>query len=1570
MRNKKSKKGLIASLVLASSALVTLGACGSETTQTPSATPPPVKADHVEVGVEYTFDFALEKDVEATVIDLKVPVSSRAEVIDGKMTPDVTGRYELLVRLKKEKDGKVEETEERIALDVIDTTEPVFGKLTDKTVETGLYADLEKDISLAPVTDNGAETVTVYAESITFGGQTKALGEGVHKVRLDKEGDYTVNLVAKDYSGNVSRASYKITAEDKTAPYIDIKDTAIAWVKGGKVALPVPTINDISACTYVATVKNSAGTTVEVKDNAFTGSAGVYTVTYTATDTAKAPNKSEKQVKLIVKEAGVFADFTVEDEERVFDCETARVSDGKMKMYSTTSNSVELEISSALAETDWSAYTSFDFAFENLGGVSASVQAKFLVNGEWIATAPVSVNANASKSVKIYLGDYGLQGKVDGFRITATSTTTPNVAVDEIKLSKTADGREKPTSTAYAIGGGGAKEIALSGAQATPVVTYRVYALTDTKIKTGLRYAGGVVYSMTNLKAGWNEIVRFPYAESDNAVSGAPTSLVLVNPEDYATTVYVENIAYASSHTLDANDYLAETGASVSVPYGSTFAVPNPFKVSSAWYSNLSITLYNGTTAIKSDVEFGDLIKTVGDGAYGAGSYKLVYNFKDLNGSAKSYEQSITIEPNYLTVGFTSKALFASDSGVELPDAELNSSVYESTQLKSVKVDTYYRIKGRKTWEKLDAGESFMARGNTWYQIRYCAEIDGHYAETQFEKFIHVNNYTLDFEPEDAVGNDMIYRDADEKILYGKSRFLFDGGHYDYRPSRTDNRFEVYNGWSKSGEYSLSALSPNMSGMAMGLYIRAEDGTKDAVNKHGIIKGEKVNAISFWAYGDSATSFRMELARGGQWGGKWTFVEDFKLMAGEHYYTVYLEEEFTKDEQIGIFYIGSVQQGVRICFDDITFHYVERVTAKDVNTYEDQIDHTDGYEITAPVLTSDLLTVEDLAKATIVLTYTFEGKEYELKPDANGKYVLRLDHGGYVKFKWRVSYDNIWTTNDSTDKFEWTFESRDVLINIVRLENEHAEIVEIGDDLILDAPTTSEGTMSDLVLNYRVKGTEDWITVQPNADGKYELPTDEKGWLEIKFTSNVLVKEGLTVVGWYDTAIYVRDPNVFLDFEGSDPFRGGTAYFNTAGKGQFSGSELVTYDASGSHAQQFLMNETSWEGVYYASGKSLDGSYNTVKFRMYAGQEVKGYRMEIKPVVGLHTFTVDLQAGWNDVVIKLDNDITDVVYIIGKMVKDGSLPMIMIDDIYFAKISYEAEVPKSILLDEEYTFPKATFADVVATVSWRKAGTTEWTTLENNKVTPTELGNYEVRYTFGTLAEEIFNLKVTYPIEYAGDLPTSANVNTQITLPSAKACGLTATVMYRKFGTDNWTTGSSFTPTATGIYQVCYRFEGLEDTIFNIAVRDPSVFLDFEGSDPFKGGDDYFRLTNPNDASADKTGFIVELEDGTHALQFTQLWTTGGWWDGVGYHASQNVKDLGGSYTKMSMKIYSPVAVEDYHVYFLFDGGVFEKRFALTEGWQTVTFELGKTVSKMAYMSMNMKPNYGGMLWDDIKFYN
>jgi hypothetical protein len=235
--------------------------------------------------------------------------------------------------------------------------------------------------------------------------------------------------------------------------------------------------------------------------------------------------------------------------------------------------------------------------------------------------------------------------------------------------------------------------------------------------------------------------------------------------------------------------------------------------------------------------------------------------------------------------------------------------------------------------------------------------------------------------------------------------------------------------------------------------------------------------------------------------------------------------------------------------------------------------------------------------------------------------------------------------------------------------------------------------------------------------------------------------------------------------------------------------------------------------------------------------------------------------------------------------------------------------------------------------------------------------------------ERVFTVKVTYPINYAGTVPTEGKVNTQIALPSATAGSLTATVLYRKFGAETWTTGNTFTPTTAGTYQVCYRFEGLEDTIFNIAVRDPSMFIDFEGSDPMNGADSSFALYYTTQYVY-TGGKLVELEDGTHAFMFTKQFTTGGWWDGIAYHKSTAVQDLGGSYTKLSIKVYSPEEFTQVSFEHKFNTGTVKAKKDIVAGWQTLTFDLPAGTNKMAYLTFNMHPNYDGMLWDDIKFYN
>ena len=114
----------------------------------------------------------------------------------------------------------------------------------------------------------------------------------------------------------------------------------------------------------------------------------------------------------------------------------------------------------------------------------------------------------------------------------------------------------------------------------------------------------------------------------------------------------------------------------------------------------------------------------------------------------------------------------------------------------------------------------------------------------------------------------------------------------------------------------------------------------------------------------------------------------------------------------------------------------------------------------------------------------------------------------------------------------------------------------------------------------------------------------------------------------------------------------------------------------------------------------------------------------------------------------------------------------------------------------------------------------------------------------------------------------------------------------------------------------------------------------------------------------------MELEDGTHAYKFTKQFTTGGWYDGIAYHKSTVVHDLGGNYTKVSIRIYSPIDVEQVQFEHKFNTGTLKEKKNLITGWQTVEFTLPAGTNKMAYLTFFMEPRFDGMLWDDIKFYN
>ena len=915
---------------------------------------------------------------------------------------------------------------------------------------------------------------------------------------------------------------------------------------------------------------------------------------------------------------------------------------------------------------------------------------------------------------------------------------------------------------------------------------------------------------------------------------------MISNFESYEVKLAISSISYENLSSIDINAY-AITEGSYSVAYNETFAIPSPFTSSMRWYQGVSVNVKKGNSVVKSNLAIGDILQTVGDNALSAGDYEIVYSFTDLAGASKTITYSLTVKQNVLSAKLVMPALFANEEGFELPDAEITSVVYgDSTVQNGATVTRYYRVVGRKNWTKLNANERAMFEKHKNYEIKYVVEYDGNYTEATMQKFIHADAYTLDFEPEEAVGNDMFaarYKVGDElpdgtiateeTYVMAKSRFLFDGGYYDHYPKNPNNRWETSTDWSKSGLTSLTTYSPGQRGWS-GILIRP------------VIANDKgINAIQFWMKADKGVKgFQMEVGPGAKDGkpyndDAWRVCEPFDLLAGEHFYTVYLKEPIDAFTTIGSIDM-IMSPGNRLYIDDLSFVHIDRFEVEDINTYEDQIDHTEGYEIVKPVITTEVMSAEQLAKVSYVLTYTLNGKEKgEIYPNADGKYVLQLgEEYGEVVFNWTVSTNNYWSTEGgSITKY---FTSPEILINSVRLNFEHAEVVMQDSETTLSAPTTQTGQLLSTKIEYKPYGTEEWL----DFDGANKLPTDRVGWYELRYTAEVKISETLTVTGFALSEIYVRDTAILVDFEGEqDPFNGGCDYMTNRGGGSKISHQFVNDPTSTDKntVMQFLHNYGGLQGVWYKEALVFDTPYNLVYLRVYAGTSLASYHMEIftgnaTNALTWTTWEVPLEMGWNDVYLVAE-DFTVFRSIIGKL--HGTLPTIMIDDVTLLRLENVEDMPTKGVYGVETTIPTVTLKGQPATVSYRRKGSDAWIALESTSFTPDNIGVYEFRFAFEGITEVVKEMNVTIEAQGIDKLVTTAKAGASVSVPTVTAAGLTATAFYRELGASAWTAVSngSFVPAKKGTYEVRFYFETIDvEVVKSIIVTPDNEYLiaDFE----------------------------------------------------------------------------------------------------------------------------------------------
>ena len=450
-------------------------------------------------------------------------------------------------------------------------------------------------------------------------------------------------------------------------------------------------------------------------------------------------------------------------------------------------------------------------------------------------------------------------------------------------------------------------------------------------------------------------------------------------------------------------------------------------------------------------------------------------------------------------------------TSTSLPEPELTSEIYTDDELQQAAVEKYYRKKGQSNWTSADDG--FCAESASWYEFRYIVTFGGVRREAVTEKYIHAGDNVIDFEPEDAAGNNCLVGND----VYEASRFLYDGGYYNL------GGFSLDGTWSKSGNYSL--YGPCYYYGWQGFLINEISAT--SIDERG------VNAVSFWLKSDAGYTTHIELG-GGETANTitgtgasegWFSSEEFEVLAGEHYYTVFLTKPL--ETTICSFTILA-QAGVALYFDDIEFDYLERLAMEAVD-YPDYYQYDEPLALHAPELVSDVFSEAELAAAEWKLIYSIgDIEEREVTPGTDGSYSITFTERGTCKIVWSA------TVGGFTVVAEDTFR-----VGEIDVVAEVPTVMVQGDTIVLDKPECVL-PLESWTAEYRQAGGEEW-TLLEEKDGKVSFTPAESGYYDIRFTGYAdnmgTPLEGVTIC-----TVYVKGEGVIFDtnITEKDVFCGGT----------------------------------------------------------------------------------------------------------------------------------------------------------------------------------------------------------------------------------------------------------------------------------------------------------------------------------------------------------------------------------------------------------------------------------------------
>ena len=1411
-RNMK-KAALVATLSALSAFAVGAVGCKEDETEATLDYALPTQTE-ISVGESFTPDFKLGGDTTAELVSLKVPVYSETKANGMAFTPDATGRYEYTVLFKN---GE-ESVRETVVFTAADHVAPVFGEMLAKETELGFYHELQADLDeiAKNVTDNCAKTVTVYPKSISFNGKETALDKDVAQLFFTEVGEYTVNVIAEDYSGNQAEKSYKITASDSVNPVIEAPQAFISWVVDGKVKLPSVNVIDVAKNTLTITAKDGNDNDVRVENGYLNvAKTGVYTLNYTATDTSG--NVGTASVKLYVKEKGVIADFNDEDDASVFGGADSWYQDNALSVL-TTANETTVSYDEYFSVGDWSDFARLTVDVQNKRPADLTVQAELLIGGEWKTAASALVKAATVDAADfvgvvptdmqyvVYLEQYDTEN-VQGLRFRMSCDGGVSATLDNVKLFVN-DDRTLPdegTFTGFGAGtywlsAGGV--VSLTGEQlsAANAVKLNLYSTADANVRIVLKYGNETVSARRALVAGDNAIVRLIDVEKGaGVITTGLTGIDIYNEEDFGFTVCSDGVTAENLTAIPLETY-AKLDKTYGVTYGETFTVPYPFLVSSKYYGGLRICVLDEYDENHGEVSVGQQLFSDGKSGFAAGAYKIEYAFEDAFGVEQTLVYTFNVEKKVLAIDLEMPALFidqVDENGIALPDPTLSSDVYSATELAAASVEKYYRESGRVTWNKISATTKFLPVSSGLYELRYVVTLDGLRKEFKFEKFVHESNSIVDFEQESDVGYDCVQEDKKAnhyEVL--KSRFLFDGGYYDYHTDHVENNFDIYSGWSKSGKYSLS-VKPTTNGW-FGFLIKNMTGK------------QMVNAVTFTMKTDVAFS-NQQIWLGGAGG---VYSDKFESVAGEKTYTVLLKKEIAL-EDIQSFTINA-RGYARTSIDDVKFGYVKRLETSGLD-YQDVLDTSAPYTAVKPTLSSEYYSEEQLAAAKYELTYGVNGNDGKpVLPDAQNQFVVTLPKAGTATFKWTVTMPDGYSV------------SKTVTINVgVQIDADVQEAGNVGEEITLSTELISEYAISNVKVEYRFGADGEWVALEsPYA---FTPAADKAGRYFVRYTATVNV-DGQEVETELIKDIFVRDGNekALLDFEpmvGGTTIRGGSVY-----GGNFATVEVRKDENYNGYLSISSPNNNSWSGI---EGLALEFAA-TSKLKVTVSSEIAFtyssnglFCIETEKGKWLYSDVRSIQAGTHEYVLDFGESFTKLRTFSVKT-KIGLYQQIKIDDVIPVDLKLSGEFPTELELNVEATIPTCTYDGELNTgVQYRLQGAKDWTAITNGKISFARAGKYEVQYTFASGKVAVYTITVNAPetAELDAAMPTEITLDVETTLPTATYENSTAIIEYRVKGTKDWTAvaNGKFTPTECEVYEVRYTFGEMFTKTYAINVLKPQV---------------------------------------------------------------------------------------------------------------------------------------------------